>query len=333
MLIPGTPEHPLRVFTWHIHGSYLYYLLQTGHDFYVPVKPGRPPRYVGITPSYPWPRNLHEVNADQVRDLDFDCVLFQHHENYLHDQFEVLSHRQRCLPRIYLEHDPPRQHPTDTRHPVDDPAVQVVHVTAFNDLMWDCSGVSTRVIDHGVVIPGGVHYSGELPRGIAIVNNIRLRGRRLGSDVLDRVRSRVPIDLIGMGWKEAGGIGEVPHAEIPHFISRYRFVFNPIRYTSLGLAICEAMMVGLPVVGFATAEMATVIRNGQEGYVDTSLDKLIGHMERLINSRDEATALSRHSKTTAQKRFNIDRFVRDWNETFSLIKGAETHGEKHSYHQ
>ncbi len=34
----------LRVLTWHVHGSYLYYLTQAPHDFYLPVKPGRPER-------------------------------------------------------------------------------------------------------------------------------------------------------------------------------------------------------------------------------------------------------------------------------------------------
>jgi NAD(P)-dependent dehydrogenase (short-subunit alcohol dehydrogenase family) len=31
----------LRILTWHIHGSYLYYLVQGPHDFLVPVKPVR----------------------------------------------------------------------------------------------------------------------------------------------------------------------------------------------------------------------------------------------------------------------------------------------------
>jgi len=40
-----------------------------------------------------------------------------------------------------------------------------------------------------------------------------------------------------------------------------RFFFNPIRYTSLGLAVCEAMMVGMPIIGLATTEMATTVQN------------------------------------------------------------------------
>ncbi|HZW02982.1 MAG TPA: hypothetical protein VFF68_03575, partial [Anaerolineaceae bacterium] len=93
--------------------------------------------------------------------MEFDLVLFQSHDNYLRDQHEILSDRQKDLPRIYLEHDPPRQNPTDTKHPVDDPNVLLVHVTHFNNLMWDNNRTPSTVIEHGVVVPEGVQYSGE----------------------------------------------------------------------------------------------------------------------------------------------------------------------------
>ena len=52
-------------------------------------------------------------------------------------------------------------------------------------------------------------------------------------------------------WGASGNqkVSGVPHAELPAFMSRYRFFFNPIRYTSMGLAVIEAMMVGLPEDG------------------------------------------------------------------------------------
>src|SRR5262245_1361405 len=108
----------LRVLTWHIHGSYLYYLAHAHQDFYLPVMPGCPEGYFGRTPSYPWPANVHEIPAAEVQHLKLDCVLYQSRQNYLHDQYEILTEAQRRLPKIYLEHDPPREHPTDTRHVV-----------------------------------------------------------------------------------------------------------------------------------------------------------------------------------------------------------------------
>src|SRR5579885_687909 len=166
------PMQRLRVLTWHVHGNYLYYLAQVSHELYLPVKPGRPHGYGGRSGSFPWPANVHELPAEELREQEFDCILFQARQHYLEDQFALLSAEQRRLPRIYLEHDPPREHPTDTRHPVDDPDMLLVHVTPFNALMWDNGRTPTRVIEHGVVVPAGARYQGDLDRGLVVINNL-----------------------------------------------------------------------------------------------------------------------------------------------------------------
>ncbi|WP_231729844.1 glycosyltransferase family 1 protein [Pedobacter sp. Leaf176] len=233
----------LRVFTWHIHGSYLLYLSQGDYDIYIPYNDERSAGYTGRGNTFPFGPNVIEVHAAEVRNLDFDVILFQTDENYLTDQYEVLSEAQRTLPRIYLEHDPPWGHPTNCRHPVNDEDITVVHVTHFNASMWDCRGLKTRVIEHGV-LPRPISYKGDMAKGIVVINNLPERGRMLGYDIFEQVREQVPLDLVGMGT-EAYGIGEVFHPQLPGFLARYRFFFNPIRYTSMGLAVCEAMMLGM----------------------------------------------------------------------------------------
>ena len=211
------------------------------------------------------------------------------------------------LPRIYLEHDPPREVPTDTRHPVDDPNVLLVHVTPFNELMWDSGRTPTRVIEHGVAVADDVTYTGEL-----------------GADVFEHVRARVPLDLVGMESEEVGGLGEIPHHELPAFAARYRFLFNPIRYTSLGLAVCEAMAAGVPIVGLATTEMSTAVENGVSGYVDTRVDVVVGHMRRLLADLEEARRLSGGARRSARERFGLARFVADWEDVLAEATGTRS---------
>lgn len=309
----------MRILTWHIHGSYLYYLTQSPHEFYLPVKPERPEGYGGRLGGLPWSDNVHDIPAEEVKNLKVDCILFQSRKNYLEDQYEILSESQRQLPKIYLEHDPPREHPTDTRHIVNDPNVLLVHVTHFNQLMWDSGQTPTYVIEHGVTIPDSICYTGEIERGLVVVNGLRSRGRRLGVDVFERVRQEIPLDLVGMGAEKLGGLGEIPHHQLPAFASRYRFFFNPIRYTSLGLAVCEAMMVGLPIIGLATTEMTTVVENGVSGYINTDVEKLILQMKQLLNNKTQAQKLSQGARETAQQRFNIKRFAQDWDKVFKLV--------------
>ena len=166
-----------------------------------------------------------------------------------------------------------------------------------------------------------ISYSGEIPKGLVIVNNIKKRGRRLGLDVFEQVRRRVPLDIIGMGSEEVGGLGEITHEELPRFQSRYRFLFNPIRYTSLGLAVCEAMMLGMPVVAVASTEMAKAVEHGISGYIDTDIDRLADCMKNLLTDHALARRLGEGARSYARARFNIRRFVNDWNDAFSSITG------------
>jgi glycosyltransferase involved in cell wall biosynthesis len=303
---------PLKILTWHVHGSYLFYLSAIPHEIYLPVKNPREGCYAGRTHNYPWPDRVKEIAAQEVCEHDFDCILYQSAQNYQEGRFEILSEWQRNLPQIYLEHDPPRQHPTDTRHPVDDPNVVIVHVTDFNRLMWNCGPNPTRVIEHGVFTPRDVLYQGDLAKGIVVINNIKPRGRRLGYDIFEAARKKIALTYVGAGWEEVNGYGEVRHADLFAFQSHYRFFFNPIRYTSLGLAVCEAMMIGMPIVGLATTEMVTVVENGYSGYLATNLDTLIDKMHSLLRNPAEAHRLGEGARETARERFSIERFINDW---------------------
>ncbi|MDZ4875206.1 MAG: hypothetical protein CLLPBCKN_004602 [Chroococcidiopsis cubana SAG 39.79] len=121
---------------------------------------------------------------------------------------------------------PPQEHPTNTKHIVGDRDVLLVHVTHFNQLMWDNGRSPTRVIDHGVVIPTNVQYTGEIAKGLVVANGLGKRGRRLGADIFERVRQSVPLDLVGMDAESLGGLGEVPHAQLAQFTAKYRFSFT-----------------------------------------------------------------------------------------------------------
>jgi hypothetical protein len=312
---------PLKILTWHTHGSYLYYLTQAPHQFYVLSKPGRPSGYGGRCGHMPWGDNVFDMPVGELGRHQFDCIVFQDDDQYLKDQFEFLTAQQRALPRIYLEHDTPRAHPTDMRHPVDDPNILLIHVTHFNRLMWDSGRTPTQVIEHGVMPAPGVRYRGDIARGLVVINHLAQRGRRLGLDIFAEARTQVPLDLVGMRSEELGGLGEIQHARLPAFAATYRFLFNPIRYTSMGLAVIEAMMTGMPVIGLATTEMATVIENGKSGFIDTNLTTLVSHMRELLRNPALARELGEQARRRALQRFGIRRFVRDWNTVLRQVTG------------
>jgi hypothetical protein len=319
MLRRTASRRRLRVLTWHVHGNYLYYLTQAPHDFYLVTQPDHPPGYCGKVGVLPWGDNVHEVDASEVASQAFDCILYQHRRHYEHDRFAYLSDAQRALPRIYLEHDPPMENPYAQQHWAQDSGLLLVHVTPFNRLMWDSGVTPSIVIEHGVVVPSDVRYTGTIAKGIVVVNHLRQRGRRLGYDQFLAMRETVPLDLVGMDARSAGGLGEIPNLDLPAFAARYRFFCNPIRWTSLGLAIVEAMMVGMPIVGLATTELPAVIRNGDNGYLHNDTNELCAVMKRLLDEPNLARSWGERARRTALERFAIDRFVADWDRALASV--------------
>lgn len=303
----------LKILIWHIHGSYLDSITSIEHDWYLPVKDG-PDGYDGRRwSSAAW---VHEIPYRRVRELDLDLVILQSSTNLERDQYETLSETQRQLPRIYLEHNVPRPHAVDTRHPVDDPTTLLVHVTHFNRLMWDNGNTPTMVIEHSVAIDPTVRYGGALPHGITVMNGMQARPRIAGYDLFLEARQHVPLDAAGIDTEAFGGLGDIPYRDLHARMAQYRFLFSPVRYTSLPLAVVEAMTIGMPVVALATTELPTVIEHGVTGFVSCRLDELVERMNYLLANPEAARAMGTRARQVAQERFNLERFASDWNAAF-----------------
>jgi hypothetical protein len=304
----------IDVLTWPVHGAYMRALAQVPVRWHLPVGSGRL-GYGGAGTG--WAGSIVEVPVEELGERRFDVVVYQHREHYDVDRWTVLDDAQRAAPVVYLEHDPPRMSPTDTVHPATEPGVTVVHVTAFNALMWD-TRVPSVVIDHGVEVP---LEPGELARdsGVVVINDLAARGRRLGWDVYLEARRDLPLELIGMGAAEVGGWGEVDPLTVAAFVAEHRFLFSPIRYTSLGLGILEAMAAGVPVIGLATTELPTVVRNGMEGFIDNDVRRLVAAGRRLVADRELAREMGARARARVAERFGVDRFVREWTELLTTV--------------
>lgn len=304
-----------KIFTWHIHGSYLFYLSQGSFDIYIPVNEKRDEGYYGRGLTFPFGNNVMEIEASEVKNFDFDFILFQTDKNYLIDQYEILSSEQRNLPQIFLKHD------TSVKGEeivVDDPFVLIVHVTHYNNLMWNNKGIQSVVIRHGVTDNGHL-WNGKLDKGITAVNHLNQRGRLLGADIFSEARKFVPIEIIGMANEELGGF-EVLHPYLPEYMANYRFYFNPARVSSLPLSFCEAMMIGMPVVALATTELPMIIKNGINGYIHTDPHYLIDRMKQLIDNTELAAELGKNSRETALELFGVGRFTSEWNSAFERVR-------------
>jgi hypothetical protein len=312
----------MRVFMWHVHGSYQTNFVQGRHDVLVPVDAGRGPDGRGRAQTWEWPERVAEVTAAEAAAADVDVVVLQRpHELELAERWLGGRRPGRDVPAVYLEHNCPQGPVNGLRHPVADRGdLTVVHVTHFNDRFWDCGRAPRRVIAHGVIDPGH-RYTGESPRAAVVVNEPVRRARVAGTDLLPAFGSAIPLDLFGMGTQDAAdalvGKGldvtahDLPQHALHTEVGRRRAYVHPYRWTSLGLSLIEAMLIGLPVVALATTEVPEVVPEGC-GVVSNDLSVLTAALRRYRADRDLAAEDGARARRAARRRFDLDRFLDEW---------------------
>jgi glycosyltransferase involved in cell wall biosynthesis len=303
----------MRILLWHVHGAWTTAFLQGRHEYVVPVVPDRGPDGLGLAQTYDWPDSVIELAPEALREEPFDVVVYQRpHELELARQWLG-----RELPAVYVEHNAPQGRIAEMRHPMADREdLRLVHVTHFNDLFWDAGATETCVIEHGIVDPGP-RYSGELPRAVAVINEARRRGRVTGTDLLERFRAAAPVDLFGMDAPTLGG-EDLPQAGLHEAMARRRVYLHPIRWTSLGLSLLEAMHLGMPVVVLGTTEAFEAVPP-EAGAVSTRLDVLEAALRRLVADPDEARERGAAARAAALARYGLDRFLADWDDLLTRV--------------
>jgi hypothetical protein len=301
----------MRIFLWHIHGAYTNSFVQGGHEYLLPVMAGRPPEGRGRSQTFEWPESVVEVTPDEAARADVDVVILQQPEEL--DLAEQWLGRKpgRDVPAVYLEHSLPQGRIGEMRHPAADrDDLVLVHVTHFNALFWDGGTTPTRVVEHGIVDPG-YRYTGDLARAAVVINEPVRRGRVTGTDLLPSLNGRVPIDLFGMGTDELGGRGDVAPPRLWDEMARRRVYVHPIRWTSLGFSLLEAMHLGMPVVALATTEVVEAVPP-EAGIVSTRVDALAEEVRRLVDDPGEARRRGLAARDAALARYGLERFLSDW---------------------
>ncbi|MDN5751023.1 MAG: glycosyltransferase family 4 protein, partial [Pseudonocardia sp.] len=273
----------------------------------------------GRPAAWDWPADAVEVSPDRLADSDVDLVVLQRPEELDLAAAWLRRVPGRDVPAVYLEHNTPRGPAVTTRHPVADrPELPLVHVTHFNALAWDAGDAATTVVEHGVVDPG-LRYTGELPAAAVVVNEPLRRGRVTGTDLLPALSRAAPLHVFGMGTDGLGeklggdvhGLGDLPQHRMHAELARRRVYLHPIRWTSLGLSLIEAMHLGMPVVALATTDAVEAVPPGT-GYCGTDPARLAAALRELVAEPELAREQGRVARDHARRRYGLDRFLADW---------------------
>lgn len=317
----------MRVLLWHVHGSWTTAFVQGRHEYLIPVTPDRGPDGLGRARTYRWPETAVEITRQEAAEAEVDVVILQRPHELHGLATEWLGGRRpgRHLPAVYLEHNAPQGRIAEMRHvAADRDDLMVVHVTHFNDLFWDCGGTTTRVIEHGIVDPGD-RYGGELPAAAVVVNEPVRRGRITGTDLLGRLGAEVPVDLFGMQSGQLAGapgvrsVNDLPQAVLHAEMARRRLYLHPVRWTSLGLSLLEAMHLGMPVVALATTEVVEAVPP-EAGVISTQVEVLADAARRLVADPEQARLMGKAARAAATTRYGLERFLADWDRLLDEVR-------------
>jgi hypothetical protein len=312
----------LNVLIWHVHGSWTTAFVQGPHTYVVPVVPDRGPDGRGRAQTWSWPASAVERTPDELTDTPIDVVIVQRPRDLeLAERWLGGRRPGRDVGLIWLEHNAPQGRINELCHPArnrDD--LTIVHVTHTNALYWDTGSTPTTVVEHGVIDPGH-RYRGDIEASGIVVNEPRRRARVTGTDLFERFGSAAPVHLFGMGaddladalgrpaWLEA--FDDVPQQDMHDELARRRCYVHPFRWTSLGLSLIEAMLLGMPVVALATTDVPAAVPEGA-GVVSNDLDELLTAVEHFRRDPAAAVAAGRVGRAHAIERYSLDRFLSQW---------------------
>lgn len=349
----------MRVFAWHVHGSWMTSFLQGGHTVLLPRLPDRGPDGRGLADTWEWPSNAVEISPEEARDVEVDAVILQRPQELEVLAAEWLGGRQpgRDLPAVYLEHNAPQGHINDMRHPAADrPDLLLVHVTHFNALLWDSGTTPVRVVEHGIIDPGE-RYTGTLARAAVVINEPQRRNRVTGTDLLGLFSRTMPVDVFGMqsegigtseaqvsgangssrasrpehsqagysgarsGGAEVKGHGNLAQEQLHVEMAQRRVYLHPVRWTSLGLSLLEAMHLGMPIVALATTEVPLAVPP-QAGVVSNQREELVSALRAFGEDLELAQSVGKAARSAALRRYGLGRFLNDWDRVlYDVVQG------------
>src|SRR4030095_4905226 len=105
------------------------------------------------------------------------------------------------------------------------------------------------------------------------------------------------------------------HAEM----ARRRLYLHPVRWTSLGLSLLEAMHLGMPVVALATNAGVEAVPP-EAGVVSTRVEVLADAARRLVADPEQARLMGKAARAAAPPRDVCARCVADWHARLERLR-------------
>lgn len=310
------PERKLNILTFATHERYEENLCKTGHNFYSLA--------IGKTwdKDYaPIPDNYHIV--DTIPDhVDFDLILthtscdrmFKAHQ-YLAGS-DVTQGNKTGIPILRHTHVLP-----DIRFDVQSqiaafqqyPSDKDSFISAYNMAQWGTANASA--VEHGVDTefwnPGNEERDNVC---LSVVNDWPNRDWCCGFNLWKQTVQDLPVKVYG----KSPGLS-VPAESTEHLRQIYqksKIFYNTSLHSPVPSVLLEAMACGCAIVSTANCMIPEIIENGKNGLISNDPQELRGFLGLLLKDENLAKELGDNATKTIQEKYNLERFVDNWNKLF-----------------
>ena len=195
-------------------------------------------------------------------------------------------------------------------------------ISSYNMSQWgNYKNINTSVIEHGVDVD--FWSGGEEPERqnnlLSVVNQWPDRdwccGWELWKETVNfQTPSQMPIKVLG----DSPGLSK-PAESIEALREAYKtssIFLNTSIHSPVPTVLMEAMASGCAVVSTNNCMIPEIIQHGQNGLLADTADELRASCQYLLDNPSKARELGEAAKKTMQDKFNLQRFVDDWNDLF-----------------
>lgn len=312
-----TKNQKLNILTFCTHERYEQNLCRTGHNFYS-INHGK----TWNTDFGKIPENYEEGDVAPWH-INFDLIL-------CHTSCERMSLAKQLqalfnIPILRHTHVLP-----DVRFNVSEQvaafnSIPVEHnsfISSYNMSQWgNYKNINTSVIEHGVDVD--FWSGGEEPERqnnlLSVVNQWPDRdwccGWELWKETVNfQTPSQMPIKVLG----DSPGLSK-PAESIEALREAYKtssIFLNTSIHSPVPTVLMEAMASGCAVVSTNNCMIPEIIQHGQNGLLADTADELRASCQYLLDNPSKARELGEAAKNTMRDKFNLQRFVDDWNDLF-----------------
>lgn len=312
-----TKNQKLNILTFCTHERYEQNLCRTGHNFYS-INHGK----TWNTDFGKIPENYEEGDVAPWH-INFDLIL-------CHTSCERMSLAKQLqalfnIPILRHTHVLP-----DVRFNVSEQvaafnSIPVEHnsfISSYNMSQWgNYKNINTSVIEHGVDVD--FWSGGEEPERqnnlLSVVNQWPDRdwccGWELWKETVNfQTPSQMPIKVLG----DSPGLSK-PAESIEALREAYKtssIFLNTSIHSPVPTVLMEAMASGCAVVSTNNCMIPEIIQHGQNGLLADTADELRASCQYLLDNPSKARELGEAAKKTMRDKFNLQRFVDDWNDLF-----------------